>query len=68
LNSSIGPVRANWTRKGSIWSRPTQHLLLVEVSVVVQRCEDRHVARGQAGQQLRQLRACKTTLMRVLMY
>ena len=31
------------------------HLLLVEVSVVVQRCEDRHVARGQPRQQLRQL-------------
>jgi hypothetical protein len=31
------------------------HLLLVEVSVVVQRCEDRHVARGQSGQQLRHL-------------
>ena len=31
------------------------HLLLVEVSMVVQRCEDRHVARSQCGQQLRQL-------------
>jgi len=31
------------------------HLLLVEVSVLVQRCEDRHIARGEARQQLRQL-------------
>ena len=31
------------------------HLLLVEVSVVVQRCEDRHVARDEACQHSRQL-------------